>query len=367
MKLTLIILVIFKMLYEADGNGIFPTKVKKNDKIAILAWKRPVSSNADYRKIWLVLREKTSKWERGAVRMLPEINIEENKPVNVWIPSYRIWRTVDDEYFYEVQSDKDITDWDFKIGVITPSDDPEKDAKLLTADLELNQEIDDKFCTSWYSEDRIIFGKTCPIDPKTNKEMEVCLNFRRRDEIGNLCMLKLSKETKNNAIEHFCLVHKDAADCRCMNRLSYPEYLKGKKRHGDNDYCWYPPCASGAYAKLDMDLKCSPPTIQTNFDIVGKGPISLKNINVKPKVSLNGGKDNNKITSEVNIDVDTDGSVDLKNVDITPDLTKPSNNVPDVNVDPPIRKKFLNGYNILLISLAGFFIIILIFTRKKEE
>ena len=140
-------------------------------------------------------------------------------------------------------------------------------------DPQLYDNVTKEYCTDYIhtTGDARFIGALCPFDPKTNKRMELCLNWRRDDMIGKKCNDYLSDEERENSIVNFCgMVTRGEGDCRCVNR-HFNNYELEKERQNRHskfdgpDICWYEPCISGKYLKIKPIVECPKCEVKLTF------------------------------------------------------------------------------------------------------
>ncbi len=59
-------------------------------------------------------------------------------------------------------------------------------------------------------------------------------------------------KTIDNIKEEYCLHNPNSPDCRCINRSSNSLYDEAKKNNPFPDGCWYKPCSTSVYLKLQI-------------------------------------------------------------------------------------------------------------------
>lgn len=92
-------------------------------------------------------------------------------------------------------------------------------------------------------------GAECPVDSfiSENNTMTQCLNWRRKDELGEKCKDLLTEEDIKKSTQTFCDRFQYAQDCRCVNRGLDKTYQARTDKHPDHDYCWFTPCKHKGY------------------------------------------------------------------------------------------------------------------------
>lgn len=141
--------------------------------------------------------------------------------------------------------------WEFKLLI---KENSESDGRREDPNLVITED----FCTKYVDTTKEI-GVKCPTDPNTDKQFEKCLNWRRVDEVGKKCRELLpTSESRDKSIETFCKTFTRAEDCKCVNRIYNPQYIKDKPSHPEHDYCWYIDCSSGYYLlpERDTNVNC---------------------------------------------------------------------------------------------------------------
>lgn len=111
----------------------------------------------------------------------------------------------------------------------------------------------------------------CPIDPETNKPMEICLNWRRIDDIGKECQILLTPSLRESSIEVFCKTEINSKDCKCVNRIFDEEYNTKKSLEPYkylHDFCWYENCKSGYYLlnEVGKEFNCESQFCIVNYN-----------------------------------------------------------------------------------------------------
>lgn len=132
-------------------------------------------------------------------------------------------------------------------------------------DPNLYDKVTDEFCmeTTYTTGNNRTMGAVCPYNTyNANKVMDMCLNWRRTDIIGDMCS-GLSKTVRENSTDNFCNKFTTAEDCQCINRHLDPYFKKVENydnhlKYYGHYYCWYQPCKSN-YLKKEEDIKVACP------------------------------------------------------------------------------------------------------------
>lgn len=275
---------------EIDDFNVTKVNLKRNDRIKILAWKttRNIESNTfdvNNNSLCLLFNCHSTDDKNDIIKTyMLNINTLEApfyKP-NVWNKNTynSSWLNIgyDCKFISISIMNLNAPYGSYKIGIADSYED-------VNGIIEVNQVIDKKFAMDsvFTKGENKTIGAHCPIDNKTNKEMETCLNWRRTDPIGLECRKILSKKDMVDSSVAFCGVNPNAEDCRCVNRALQDDYKVKKNFREENDYCWYTPCASGYYLKENLDqFVCNSKLCQVNFNIgeVGES-VNLESMNVE--------------------------------------------------------------------------------------
>lgn len=152
--------------------------------------------------------------------------------------------------------------------------------------LDINK-LDLDYCTKIintnFDDNQRTIGAWCP-----HSDNDTCLNWRRVDFIGQTCknyIKSLPNTDIDNLIMGFCNLYKNATDCKCINRISNPEY----KANGVDDYCSFSYCSSEKYLRLKNHIpNCLTKTANVNFSSSNTtGSTTISNNKVVLEESIN--------------------------------------------------------------------------------
>lgn len=268
-------------LYTVKNNQIFQVPGKKDVHILLTSWKPDNSLKEGIYEIHVYYESQTrklakinyvksqnNKWnsfDDFKIDILYDSLIEviDSSLFTIWtfIPNTTKFKLV----LKNLNSELTSSNWEFRFmlksingKMLVPS--------MLDTTIDTNNSSE---CTQILDTTNPRNADSCPIDPVTHKPMEMCVNWRRTDDIGKECRKILSHDDIDKSIDNFCSKYTDAQDCNCVNRAYSSNYNKLKTNYPTtDDYCWYESCKSGAYLIKNQHkpVTCSGVTCIINYN-----------------------------------------------------------------------------------------------------
>ena len=143
--------------------------------------------------------------------------------------------------------------------------------------------IQDAFCESKTLTD-------CPPDMKNG-----CSRYFAVNKEGDYCRDLFNKKSdveKDVSIFNYC-TRNDTNECKCVNRVYDPDYIKLKQGNPYLDSCWYIPCANSTRYLVPSELKrqgeCPENICQIVFDISQAHDVDIDHIKADINCDFSGG------------------------------------------------------------------------------
>jgi hypothetical protein len=143
--------------------------------------------------------------------------------------------------------------------------------------------IQDAFCESKTLTD-------CPPDMKNG-----CSRYFAVNKDGDYCRDLFNKKSdveKDISIFNYC-TRNNTNECKCVNRVCDPDYLKLKQGNPFLDSCWYIPCANSTRYLIPSELKrqgeCPDNICQIVFDISQAHDVDIDHIKADINCDFSGG------------------------------------------------------------------------------